>query len=231
MTLISALSMRCVVKYRSPDHEDHEHTVNKSLLIGRSPGEKGLRLTPEDSSVSSVALELTTESDALRVKNRSSYAQIDVHHDQGVRFLFPGEALETKSSIRVVIPGSVYKHEIHVEVFGLKAEATPTGTRPLIDFQFVIAEERLPTAIMLCAARFFPDRFGHALMSANDISRTLAERGFEVTPKAVNNKIQRTKEDIAERLEIYLDRREDLADWLIRNGHVSRAQVEELMGW
>jgi hypothetical protein len=223
--------MQCVVRYQSPDHEDHEHTVKKSILIGRSPGGKGLRLTPEDSAVSSVALELTVESSFVRVKNRSSYAQIDVHHDQGVRFLFPGEALETTSSIRVVIPGSVYKHEIHVSVAGLKAEAAPTGTRPLIDFQFGIAEERLPTVVMLCAARFFPDRFGHALMSANDIARTLSGRGYEVTPKAVNNKIQRTKEDIAEKLEIYLDRREDLADWLIRNGHVSRAQVEDLMGW
>lgn len=223
--------MRCVVRYRSPDHEHHEHTVRKSLLIGRSPGDKGLKLTPEDAAVSAIALELAAEAGFLRVRNRSSYAQIDVHHDQGVRFLFPGEALETTSSIRVVIPGSVYKHEVYVEVSGLKVEAAPTGTRPLVDFQFEIAEERLPTAIMLCAARFFPDRFGHALMSANDIARALTERGYSVSPKAVNNKIQRTKEDIAERLEIYLDRREDLADWLIRNGHVSRAQVEDLMGW
>ena len=53
--------------------------------------------------------------------------------------------------------------------------------------------------------------------------------GEPVTAKAVNNKLQRLRTDIADKLGVYLDTREDLADWAIRQGHVSRGAVEALI--
>ena len=67
-------------------------------------------------------------------------------------------------------------------------------------------------------------------MSAASISSLLKDYGEDVSPKAVNNKLQRIRDDIAKTLGVFLESREDLADWAIRNGHVTRKAVEDLLG-
>lgn len=208
----------------------YDEVVIGTLCIGRSPGYDGLQLSPEDQSISSVAVELHVEKSEVRVTNRSSYAQLDIHHAKGVRFLFPNEAIITPSSIRLVVPSSTFQHLIEIEIEGGRSVEPPQGTVPLNQQEFALPQERLPTLAALCIARFSPNRFGSALPNAAEISQLLQGIGLVVTAKAVNNKIQRTKEDIENRLGIYLEKRDDLADWLINNGHITREVIAGLFG-
>lgn len=219
--------MKANFRYQSPDHQNVEGAIRKALIVGRNPGEQGLKLTPEDSAISAKAAEISVTANGITIRNTSSYAQIDVHHETGTRYLFPGEALETRSDTRVVIPGSVYSHQIWVEVSVVAEQpqhAASTTTRVGPE-EFSIANERLPALIGLCAARFFPERLGSGLLTATKIAEVLNQNGHHVTAKAVNNKLQRIREDAADRFGVYLDSREELADWAIKNGYVTRSHV------
>ena len=202
------------------------------VVAGRNPGDGGIVLSPEDGSVSSRAVEIFPTSEGVGIKNLSTYAQIDVYHDSGTRFLFPGETLETTSDVRVLIPGNVYSHQIDVKVESKKNKAKPTSksTSRLVPADLTIPQERFPALVCLCLARFFPDRFGISLLSAAKIAELLSSPTELMTAKAVNHKLQRIREDIADRAEVYLDSREDLADWVIRNGYVSRSDAEGFLG-
>ena len=58
----------------------------------------------------------------------------------------------------------------------------------------------------------------------------LSTRGRRLTAKAVNNKIQRTREQIEELTGHYVDDREGLIAYLVRHGHVTLADVREHLG-
>lgn len=222
--------MDCEISYSSPDQRQVSCSLGEVTEIGRSPSDGGIRLTPEDQSISGTAFVVERRDRQVLIRNTSSYAQLDVHHEQGVRFLFPGEELVTAASVVVVVPGSVYTHTINIQVTGGVREPGPaTGTTPLLR-EFAVPPERKRALVGLCAARFFPDRLGAALLSASDIAALLTAAGEPVTAKAVNNKLQRLRTDVAQKLGLYLDRREDLADWAIRQGHVTRSDVERLLG-
>ena len=49
----------------------------------------------------------------------------------------------------------------------------------------------------------------------------------ELTPKAVNNKIQRTREQVEAATGAYLNDREGLASFLIRRGHITKEMVDK----
>jgi hypothetical protein len=220
-----------MVTYRDPTGSVTALEVANSLTIGRDPQRASLVLTPSDPAVSGVAVVLAVRDAHVVVMNTSTYAQLDVLHEQGTRFLFPGEELATTSSVSISVPGSIYVHVVNVEVTGAPARAeSPTGTKPLMSDPFSIPAERYLTLVGLCTARFRPERFGVALLTATQIAELISKSGDPVTPKAVNNKLQRLRDDIAARLGIYLDTRDDLADWAIRNGYVSRSDVDELLG-
>ena len=223
--------MRCSISYRSPDRNESIVELADVIEIGRNPGRNGLVLTPEDQSISATSVVVERRDTQILIRNTSSFAQLDVHHEQGVRFLFPGEELVTTSNVVIAVPGSVFTHHINVDITEVITESvSPTGTIPLAHATFSVPDERLPSLIGLCAARFFPDRLGSALLSASEIARLLTTAETSVTPKAVNNKLQRLRTDIADRLGVYLDTREDLADWAIRQGHVTRSDVERILG-
>ena len=216
--------------YQSPDGQKHACEVTRDLAIGRSPAEGGVVLTPEDRAISGTALVVQVRQGHVAVRNASTFAQLDVKHQQGTRFLFPGEELTVRTDVVVTIPGTVYSHVVHVQVQGAQdASDPPTGTTPLVAEAFEVPSERRSALAGLCAARFFPDRFGSALLTATDIAKLMTAAGEPATAKAVNNKLQRLRTDIADKLGVYLDTREDLADWAIRQGHVSRSAVEALI--
>ena len=222
--------MKCNLVYRSPDGQEYACEVTRDLAIGRSPAEGGVVLTPEDRAISGTALVVAVREGHVVVRNASSFAQLDVQHQQGTRFLFPGEELAVRADVIVTIPGTVYSHVVHVQVEGAEdVNDPPTGTTPLVDEAFEVPAERRSALAGLCAARFFPDRFGSALLTATAIANLMTAAGEPVTAKAVNNKLQRLRTDIADKLGVYLDTREDLADWAIRQGHVSRGAVEALI--
>ncbi len=50
-----------------------------------------------------------------------------------------------------------------------------------------------------------------------------------MTAKAVNNKLQRLRTEISERVGVFLETREDLADWAIKFGYVSKSDVDSLL--
>lgn len=230
MTKEYDLDVQCSISYRSPDQQETIRELEDSIAVGRSPGDGGITLTPEDQAISGTAVIVERRGAHVVIRNTSSFAQLDVHHEQGVRFLFPSEELVTTSNVVIAVPGSVYTHHVNVDVAGAEqASPAPTGTTPLFSGDFAVPSERKGALVGLCAARFFPERLGSALLTATEIARLITAAGETVTAKAVNNKLQRLRNDIAQRLGIYLDTREDLADWAIRNGHVSRSDVEQLL--
>ncbi len=222
--------MRCQVSYRDPTGSVQVRGVDTSVSIGRDPARSDLLLTPPDPSISGVAVVIAIRDEHVVVRNTSTYAQVDVMHEFGTRFLFPGEELATSESLSVAVPSSTFRHVIQVEVEDAKSDVTgPTGTSPLMGSAFVVPPERHLSLVGLCAARFRPDRFGSALLSASEIAMLISKGGDTLTAKAVNNKLQRLRDDVAERLGLYLETREDLADWAIRNGYVTRSDVERLL--
>tara|TARA_B100000902_G_scaffold396783_1_gene458735 strand:+ start:1000 stop:1674 length:675 start_codon:yes stop_codon:yes gene_type:complete len=223
--------MEFKLSYIPPNGGD---TVRRSItdvtIVGRDPGNDGVVLSPEDMTISAKALELSVKENGLLVSNSSSYSNINVEHNRGVtRHLHPGEELLVDSSITVIVEGEVFTHKIEVEISGTLENVSSSGTTIDLRQHIVIAEERKPALICLCAARFYPERYGTALLPASNISQILKRQGIETTPKAINNKVQRTKNDVSKRTGLHLDTREDLADFLIENQLITRSDVDDLL--
>ena len=74
--------MSCKVSYESPDGEvTLERELSEPLILGRSPGDEGIVLLPEDPTISSKAIRLETNDGILIVKNTSTYSELDIQHD------------------------------------------------------------------------------------------------------------------------------------------------------
>lgn len=216
--------------YQPPGDGPITHQVTSSITAGRDPNKADIVLTPADNSISGSAVKIELGESGATITNTSSFAQLDILHQQGTRFLFPNEQLTITSSVSISIPGSVYTHTINIEIDGAQISSpSPESTTPLITGNFQVPEERRPALIALCAPRFYPDRFGSALLTATDIGKLISTDNETITAKAVNNKLQRLRNEIAHRLHTFLDSREDLADWAIRNGHVTRDDVDTLL--
>ncbi len=72
-----------------------------------------------------------------------------------------------------------------------------------------------------------PKKYGVAPLTANEIAEKLNKAALDVTAKAVNNKIQRTREQVEEATGLYIEDREGLAQYLIRKGHITKAMVDK----
>ena len=223
--------MEFQLSYTPPDGGDIiKRSITDLIVIGRDPGENGVALSPEDMTISAKALQLSVKENGLLVGNSSSYSNINVEHNRGLtRHLHPKEELLVDSSIAVSIEGEVFTHKIEIEISGALSAPSSSGTTIDLRQHIAIAQERKPALICLCAARFYPERYGTALLTSADISLMLGRLGIETTPKAINNKVQRTKKDVSERTGLLLDTREDLADFLIGNQLITRTDVNELL--
>lgn len=214
----------------------HAESGNRQLFattevaVGRAPGGDGIVVGAEDQSVSARAITAYCAAGKVRLQNTSTYASIEISSSGGLRLLFPGESISVDTEIVARIPGRIESYPIRIAPTDQPESNQPkTGTRPLFDREPAIAEERHQVLTALCLPKFFPERFGSALLSARQVSRILEPHGVEVTPKAVNNKLQRLREQVADRHGVYLDTRADLADYAIRQGLVTLSDAQSML--
>ena len=205
-------------------------SLERNLVIGRDPGKSGLVVGANDSYVSSRAAELIRRKDGVEVRNTSSHTDLDVQQSNALRHIFPGERIVMISSFTIYLPSKDFTYQVKVEIDGLEAAQQRTGgTRSLLSQRIVISDERLPALAGLCATFLYPNRFGTSPMKASQIAEILTSRGFPVTAKAVKHKIQRTKDQVEQATGNYVDDREGLAQFLIRNRLVTAEHVKQYL--
>ena len=221
--------MECNVSFLDPlTRHQSDLVVGKNLCIGRNPGKNGLVVGGSDNYVSSIAVELSKKVDELIIWNRSSNSELDIRTQKGLRVLFPNEKFSVRESATIIIPSSVYMYKIEVGVIGApQIRESATNTQKLDGHDLSFADERIPTLCGLCASYFYPEKYGNAPLTANQIADKLNKSSHGVTAKAVNNKIQRTREQVEEATGLYIDDREGLAQYLIRKSHITKAMVDE----
>jgi hypothetical protein len=209
---------------------DNSSSLGRNLVIGRDPGKGGFVVGANDSYVSSKAVELIRRKDGVEVRNTSSHTDLDVQQSNALRHIFPGEGIVMISSFTIYLPSKDFTYQVKVEIDGLEAAEQRTGgTRSLVSQRIVISEERLPALAGLCATFLYPSRFGTSPMKASQIAEILTSRGFPVTAKAVKHKIQRTKDQVEQATGNYIDDREGLAQFLIRNRLITAEHVQRYL--
>lgn len=221
--------MECKVSFLDPlTRHQSDLVIGKKLSIGRKPGASGLVVGSTDSYVSSIAVELSKKVDELVIWNRSSHSELDIRTQKGLRVLFPDEKFSVRESTTIIIPSKDFSYKIEVRVVGApQIRESTSDTRRLDGHDLSFAEERIPTLCGLCASYFYPKKYGVAPLTANEIAEKLSKVALDVTAKAVNNKIQRTREQVEEATGLYIEDREGLAQYLIRKGHITKAMVDK----
>lgn len=221
----------CEVTHRDwRDGSSQSSKLGQVLVIGREPGKGGFVVGAKDPYISSKAVELIRRKDGIEVRNTSSHADLDVQQSNALRHIFPGEGIVMISSFTIYLPSKDFTYQVRVEIEGLVgAEQRAGGTRNLVSQRIVISEERLPALAGLCATFLYPGRFGTAPMKASQIAKILTGRGFPVTAKAVKHKIQRTKDQVEQVTGNYIDDREGLAQFLIRNRLITADHVKRYL--
>ena len=221
--------MDCTVNYVDPRTGVLSSTgVSQTLSIGRNPGKNGFVIGENDEFVSSIAVQLSRGSNELNISNRSSHTEIDLRLHTGVRVLFRGEQIAVRESATIIIPSSVYMYKIELDLTGIApVKQSSTGTQKLDGHDLVFAVERIPSLCGLCAFAFYPEKYGTAPLTANQIADRLKKFDPSLTAKAVNNKIQRTREQVEEATGTYLNDREGLAAYLTRKGHITKDMVDK----
>jgi len=221
--------VECNVSFLDPlTRHQSDLVIGKKLCIGRNPGASGLVVGSSDNYVSSIAVELSKKVDELVIWNRSSHSELDIRTQKGLRVLFPDEKFSVRESATIIIPSKDFTYKIEVGVVGApQIRESTSDTRRLDGHDLSIAAERIPTLCGLCASYFYPKKYGVAPLTANEIAEKLNKSSLDVTAKAVNNKIQRTREQVEEATGLYIEDREGLAQYLIRKGHITKAMVDE----
>jgi len=204
--------------------------LQKSMTIGRDPGKSGLVIGPSDPYISSQAVQLVRRPDGVEIRNTSSHTEVDVQQSSALRHIFPGEGIVMISSFVIYVPSKDFTYQVRVTIEGLDVTGQRSGaTRSLQSKKVVVSEERLPALAGLCASFLFPGRFGTAPLKASQIAAILTTRGHPVTAKAVKHKIQRTKDQVEQVTGNYVDDREGLAQFLIRNRIVTAEHVRQYL--
>ena len=221
--------MDCTISFVDPRTGMLSSTeIHKTVSIGRNPGKNGFVVGENDEYVSSIAIEISKGRNELSISNRSSHTEIDIRLHTGVRVLFRGEQIAVQESATIIIPSSVYMYKIELELTGVApVRQTSTGTQKLDGHDLVFAVERIPSLCGLCAFAFYPEKYGTAPLTANQIADRLKKFDPALTAKAVNNKIQRTREQVEEATGTYLNDREGLAAYLTRKGHITKDMVDK----
>jgi len=219
----------CLVTH-TPWKESTPTSVNlkTDLWIGRDPNKPKFQIGPEDQFISANAVHLTLRETGVEVQNTSSHSQVEVHHTSGVRILFPRESLTVVTSSKLLIPSRDINYSIQLELSGFTDQTTvSTQTKRLVPEDLRLADERIPALAGLCASFLFPQHFGTAPLNASQIAELLSAKGYVITPKAVNHKIQRTREQVEEHTGSYLDNRQGLAQFLIRHRYITSDDVRK----
>lgn len=222
------------ISYRDPTTKEEDlRDVELEIIVGRDPGPDGLVLGRDnpDFTISAQTIAFRDEGQLLNIANVGRFRPIEIQHATGSSVVSPGTELRVPGPVKVVIPGENLQHELDVKFLGSGVGSVSSGaTRKVVPVEYSLPHQRLPVLALLCAPHFYPSRFGAALMTAREISQMLERRGTEVTPKAVNSKIQRTKEGLESKFGAYLERREDLVRFLIEHQIVTQADVDDTLG-
>ena len=220
------------ISYRDPSTgEVHHMVVTESISAGRSPSDDGLLLSSgaRDQSISANAVLLTEEEGHVVVRNTSSYALIEVQRTTNPMKLESKEELRLIGDATVVIPGRIFRHEITIKQGPRRVDdSPPTGTATFLPSDYELPPERREVLAHLCAPVFYPDRFS-SRQTASDIAKRIGRNGTTVTPKEVNNKIQRTKDGIEEKCLTELNNRDELAAFLVTHKLITREDIHDLV--
>lgn len=201
-------------------------SLKRDLWIGRDPNKPKFQIGSEDQFISANAVHLTLRENGVEVQNTSSHSQMEVHHTNGVRILFPRESLTVVTSSKLLIPSRDINYSVHLELSDFFDQPiVSTQTKRLVPEDLHLADERVPALAGLCASFLFPQQFGTAPLKASQIAELLSAKGYQITPKAVNHKIQRTREQVMAHTGSYIDDREGLAQFLIRNRYITSDDV------
>lgn len=207
-------------------------SVATSLVIGRHPGRGGVVIGPDDFTISAKTLRVALQGRSTVVENLSTHAAIEIHGTGGVRLLEPLEELRLTSDTRIVVRGSVFQFPI--DITGVRRPPRPRRPRsasPTLRFlegQRKIADTRQLALVALCLPHFDPRRWPGGLLTSPQIAEQLRLAGVEVTPKEVNNKLARLRDQLGRDHGINLGSRDELAALAIRYGMVTMNDVEAL---
>ncbi len=220
------------ISYRDPSSgEVHRLVVSESIRAGRAPSDDGLILSSgvPDQTISSNAVLVAEKEGQVVIHNTSSYADIEVQRSADPMKLQKGEELKLTGEATIIVPGRIFNHKIVVNPGAVVEAATgPTGTVTFLPSDYELPPERKEVLAHLCAPIFYPDRFS-ARQTSSDISSRIERRGTAVTPKEVNNKIQRTKDSVEEKCLTELNNRDELAAFLVTHKLITREDIQQFV--
>ena len=225
---VKFLFMKCIVHYSPPSGDvEFFEELDGVLLVGRDPGPNGLKLQPEDRTISALAVEITKLKNQVGIKSTNRHEHISLIRDNGNSKLPSGMEIRIDTSFELLIPGESYKHKISVDITGVTSQTKPEGlTVTPFTHDVSIPEERLPTMIALCAYIFYPDDYDNKPMSSDLIAKVLKRKdpaSKNLTKRAVENKVQRERDkwDLASK--------EDLASFYTERNLVTKKMVDDLL--
>ena len=207
-------------------------SVATSLVIGRHPGRGGIVIGPDDLTISAKALRVALQGRSTVVENLSTHAAIEIHGTGAVRLLEPLEELRLTSDTRIVVRGSAYQFPI--DITGVRRPPSPRRARsasPTLRFlqgQRRIADTRQQALVALCLPRFDPRRWPGGPLTSPQIAEQLRMAGIPVTPKEIDNKLARLRDQIGKDHGIHIGSRDELAELAIRHGMVTMNDIEAL---
>jgi len=217
------------ITYRDPSTSDrHEMNVADAISAGREPRHGGITLSSgvRDQTISADAVLIREEDREVVVHNTSTYSLIEVRRSSGSIQLEPREKLTLTGNATVIVPGRIFRHEITVNLPGTEStHEGPSGTQTFLPSDYELPAERKEVLAHLCSPIFYPNRFS-AKQTAKEISSRIERRGTFVSPKEVNNKIQRTKDSVEEKCLTELADRDELAAFLVTHKLITKKDVD-----
>ena len=217
------------ITYHDPStSHQHQMNVTEAVSAGRHPSDDGLTLCSgvRDQTISADAVLISEKNGQVVVKNTSTYALLEVQRSTGSMQLEPEEELKLVGTATVVVPGRIFRHEIIINPHATSPKNTGTsGTQTFLPSDFKLPTERKEVLAHLCAPIFYPDRFS-AKQTAPEISKRIGRHGNLVSPKEVNNKIQRTKDSVEEKCLTELNDRDELAAFLVTHKLITKKDIE-----
>ena len=219
------------ITYRDPSTGDvHQLVVTESISAGREPSGGGLTLCSgrHDQSISADAVLMSEEDGQVVISNTSTYADIEVRREAEPVKLKKNVQLKFTGSATVVVPGRVFLHEIVINSAEMPVDNSGvSGTENFLPSDYEIPAQRREVLAHLCAPMFYP-HFS-ARQTAAEISARIRRRGTIVSPKEVNNKIQRTKDSVEEHCLTELSDRDELAAFLVTHNLITKQDVDDFV--
>ncbi|MCB1001724.1 MAG: hypothetical protein KDB40_20705 [Acidimicrobiales bacterium] len=206
--------------------------VSTSLAIGRRPGRGGVVIGADDLTISRTAVRVTLLSRSAMVENLSTHAAVELHGTGAMRLLQPGEELRLVGDSRVVVTGSAFQFPI--DIMGVRPPPRPrrprstSPTHRFLEGRRDLPDARMQALVALCLPRFDPHRWPGGLLTSPEIAEQLRSAGLTTTPKEIDNKLARLRDQVSRDHGINLGSRAELAEFALRHGIVTMNDIEAL---